>query len=134
MLRVIVAFALLALAQGFLVAPLATRSRARSVTPMMGYAETAENCLEEGCSVDTVEELIADMKAAKNPTKEIITAIAQLEALIAAPGKNQNEIEKLVFAAARSFSTVKNFEFPGAPLGYTGVPGTTTVAGKALDY
>ena len=59
--------------------------------------------------------------------------IGQLEVLNLDPAANQGEIEKLVGAAARSFSTVDGFDFPGEPLGYSGTIGTTTTAGKSLD-
>jgi hypothetical protein len=40
---------------------------------------------------------------------------------------------QVVDAAARSFSKVDGFDFPGEPLGYTGKVGTTTTAGNALS-
>jgi hypothetical protein len=131
-LRVMIGFAMLALSQGFLLAPLATRTPARAVSPTMGYEDVALNCIEEGCSVDTVEDLIAELKATKNKTSAMKATMKQLEALLVTPEANKNEIEKLVFAASRSFSVVDSFEFKGEPLGYTGETGTTLLAGEAF--
>lgn len=33
----------------------------------------------------------------------------------------------------RTFKKVDAFPFPGPAMGYTGVPGTTTTAGKSLE-
>ena len=109
----------------------------------MGAVEdAATNCLEDGCSLDTLEELIKELKAeaAQNVAgnadlsarqKQVLLTIDQLTAL--EPSANLSEIEKIVAGAARSFSVVDSFSFPGPPLGYTGDAGTTTVAGKAFD-
>ena len=97
----------------------------------MGYEEVAEACIEDGCSLDTVEDLLSELKATANPSKNVKATIAQLEKLILSPEDNKNDIKKLVAAAARSFSVVDGFAFPGEPLGYSGKPGTTTTAGKA---
>ena len=144
MLRSLLALsATLAVVNGFHVAPLGA-VRPRSVSVFMGVAESAANCLEEGCSIDTVSELLAELKtesaglnkageAASERNKQVIMLIGQLEVLNLDPAANQGEIEKLVGAAARSFSTVDGFDFPGEPLGYSGTPGSTTTAGKSLD-
>ena len=52
-------FALFALASAFNVAPLAVRRAPVAVT--MGVAEIAADCLEEGCPIDMVAELIAEL-------------------------------------------------------------------------
>ena len=59
--------------------------------------------------------------------------IVQLSELNKTPSKNQGELEKIIAGMGRSFGTVEAFDFPGEPLGYSGVPGSTTTAGKALD-
>ena len=46
---------------------------------------------------------------------------------------DKNALAKVIDAASRTFSVVDSFEFPGEPLGYTGSPGTTTIAGNVLD-
>ena len=124
---------IVASASAFQVAPLALRRVPMTAT--MGVAESAEACLEEGCSVDTVDNLIADLKAeykqATNP--DVFALIQQLEKLAIDPEANKNQIEKIAAGAARTFSVVEAFDFPGEPLGYTGKVGTTTTAGKALD-
>merc|ERR1719262_1233612 len=124
MLRVMMLVVALAVAQGFLLAPLAARpTAARALTPVMGYEEAAIECLEEGCSVDTVESLLAELKATKQPDAQLIKTINQLETLLKAPDANKSEIEKIVSAAAHSFQVVEGFEFRGEPLGYTGKEG-----------
>merc|ERR1719473_1306365 len=133
-LRLITVGLLVAAAQGFLLAPLVARTPpVRFVAPIMGYEEVAAECLEEGCSVDTVHDLLTELKATRNPSTDIIETINKLESLLLKPEANKNEIEKIVASAARSFSTVDSFEFKGEPLGYTGKAGTTTTAGKALE-
>ena len=109
----------------------------------MGAVEDAAvNCLEDGCSVDTLADLIKELKeeasvnVAGDPIKaqrqkQIMMMIGQLSVL--SPDTQVSEIEKVVRNAARSFSVVEDFKFPGQALGYTGKAGTTTTAGKALD-
>merc|ERR1719473_2444447 len=128
MLRVVITVATFAAAQGFALAPLAARTAVRA-TPVMAYEDAAQYCLEEYCSVDTVEEL----KAVPNPTAEMKASIKTLQQLLEADGDNSSEIEKIVAAAARSFSVVPGFTFPGPAIGYTGKVGTTTTAGASLD-
>merc|ERR1719174_3074835 len=106
-------FALFALASAFNVAPLAVRRAPVAVT--MGVAEIAANCLEEGCPIDMVAELIAELKdqsesmnmigdAASDRNKEAVALIAQLEALNMEPVANKKEIEKVIGSAARTFA------------------------------
>ena len=59
-MKLFLLLSLLSLTAGFSVAPLATRRAPISV--VMGIAESAESCLEEGCSVDTVDSLVSDLK------------------------------------------------------------------------
>jgi len=141
MLRALTLVGVLSLANGFMMAPLATRSMVRTAAISMGVEEAAASCLEEGCSLDTVDDLIKELKAElksidvsvplSDRQKSIFTTIDQLEALGA--GGDQNELEKIIASAARSFSTVEGFDFPGEPLGYTGKVGTTVAAGKTFD-
>ena len=97
------------------------------------YTEVAESCLEEGCPLETVEELILKLKAEKNPSAAMVSAINSLQSLVASPDANKNEIEKIVASAARSSSVVDGFTFPGEPTGYTGKVGTTTDVFEALE-
>jgi len=134
MLRLMTLAVALAGAQGFLLAPRVPRAHVgRSSSPVMGYEEAAMECLEEGCSVDTVESLLAELKATNQPDAKLVKTINQLETLLKEPDANKSEIEKIVSAAARSFQVVDGFVFKGEPLGYTGKPGTTTLAGKSFD-
>ena len=48
--------------------------------------------------------------------------VKKLEALLQDPSANASEIEKLVGAAARTFSVVEGYTFPGEALGYTTKP------------
>jgi len=132
---------LLGVASGFQV-PLAVR---RAPFPViMGIAESAAGCLEDGCSVDMVESLVIDLKsecvmlnqngqAASARNQQVLTLISQLEVLNINPEANKSEIEKIIAGASRSFSKLEPYPFPGEPLGYTGTVGTTTTAGKALN-
>jgi hypothetical protein len=132
------------LAHGFSVAPLAARPIARTSIMMADFSveDAAIICLEEECSVETVDQLIKEMKveaaanvagnAAALQRKNVLNnAINKLEALN--PEKDASEIEKIVFGASRSFSVVEGFDFPGEPIGYTGKVGTTIIAGKTFD-
>lgn len=119
---------------GLVLSPLAARPVARAhVAMMVGIEEAAADCLEEGCEIGTVESLLEQMKAEKNPSTKMLMTIKRLEFLIKSPEDNASDIEKLVSAAARSFSVVDTFNFPGEPIGYTGKVGTTTTAGKSLE-
>lgn len=119
---------------GLVLSPLAARPVARAhVAMMVGIEEAAADCLEEGCEIGTVESLLEQMKAEKNPSTKMLMTIKRLEVLIKSPEDNASDIEKLVSAAARSFSVVDTFNFPGEPIGYTGKVGTTTTAGKSLE-
>ena len=90
---------------------------------MVGIEEAAADCLEEGCEIGTVESLLEQMKAEKNPSTKMLMTIKRLEVLIKSPEDNASDIEKLVSAAARQFSVVDTFNFPGEPIGYTGKDG-----------
>lgn len=122
---------------GFMVAPLAARSPALAIK--MGIEDAANACLEEGCSVDTIEILLKELKAeasgnmagSKDRQQQLVWSIEQLEAL--SGDSNMNEIEAIVAAASRNFNVVGGFEFKGPAIGYTGKVGTTTTAGKSLD-
>jgi hypothetical protein len=141
MSRLLAFLGLVALAQGFLVGPLASPPGHATRTPAisMGIVEdAAANCLEEGCSVDTIEDLIAELEAEAKTAKgnraiDLKSTVTNLRMLIGSPLENKSEIEKLVASAARSFSVVGGFGFPGEPLGYSGEVGTTTTAGEALE-
>jgi hypothetical protein len=141
MMNALVFAGLLSLANGF-VLPVRVGPALRMPTvQMMGVQDAAAACLEEGCSVDTIDNLIRELKKESNSIdmslplsprqSSIIATIKQLQSLGA--DADPNALEKIIAAASRSFSVVDNFEFPGEPLGYTGKAGTTTTAGKALD-
>ena len=105
------------------------RTVMRVATPLMADAsmeEMAAGCLEEGCPVGMVEDLIdalkADADALAKKQQATLVMIGRLQALMASPEDNKNEIEKLVGAASRSFSVVKGYDFPGEALGYTQKP------------
>merc|ERR1719222_128456 len=91
----------------------------------MGIENMAADCLEEGCPVDMVTDLLAELKAESaeltRRQQSILVLIGRLQVLNASPEENKSEIEKLVGAASRSFSVVdaEAFAFPGEPLGYS---------------
>ena len=133
----------LALAQGFMVAPRPARTLTRASVAMGAVEDAAATCLEDGCSVDTLADLLKELKAeakinkAGDPAAEarqqqLFVTIGQLETLN--PDADIGEIEKVVSGAARSFQVVKGFEFKGPAIGYSMKPGSTTTAGKSLDY
>lgn len=133
MLKVLL-LALAASVSGLVVsAPMRMPAVSRAATPLMAVEDVAKSCLEEGCSIDMVSELIAELKeeskALTNRQQAVLILLGRLEALNASPEANKSEIEKLVGAASRSFSVVEGFEFPGEPLGYSLKPSY----GNALD-
>ena len=84
--------ALVSVANGFLLAPFASRPLVRApAATMMGVEDAAAACLEEGCSVDTVEDLIQELKKEQSSMdmtvplsprqRSIIATMAQLKAL-----------------------------------------------------
>merc|ERR1711959_159238 len=104
---------------------------------VMGIEESATACLEEGCDVNMVADLIDELKEeyATVKNKEVFTLINKLEKLNKATSRSKKtmaEIGKIIGAASRSFSVVEGFDFPGEPIGYTGKVGTTTTAGKVM--
>ncbi|EOD24616.1 hypothetical protein EMIHUDRAFT_435404 [Emiliania huxleyi CCMP1516] len=129
--------------------PLVSASRAlaalRAPHPSMVDTEwtialqrVAAACLEEECSVNTVEGLISELSTeaerltrdgTKTSKEQVATllALGRLQALSQNPAANKNEIEKIVAGMARSFGTVKDYDFPGAALGYTGTPNKNKV-------
>ena len=112
----------------------------RAAVPTMAVEQAVADCLESGCSIDDVSILIDELKQTSLEQKDgslakarTLGLIVQLSELNKAPSKNQGELEKIIAGMGRSFGTVEAFDFPGEPLGYSGVPGSTTTAGKALD-
>merc|ERR1711971_1538964 len=90
---------------------------------MGGSADVAAQCLEDGCPIDMVENLIEELKAESDSLTQrqqaLLLLIGKLQTLNAKPEDNRNEIKKIVDAASRSFSKVEGFEFLGEPLGYS---------------
>jgi hypothetical protein len=125
---------------GFMIAPLATRAAAKNVQ-MLLVPDLAQICIEDGCSLETVEDLLHELKNTaqtasgkkKAATLELYSQLKALTATAASMDANKSEIEKLISGASRSFGTVEGFDFPGPAIGYSGVPGTTTTAGKSLE-
>ena len=97
-------------------------------------------CLEDGCSLDTVDDLLAELKAASQTSSgqeraSALETYSQLKVLAAKYAENagldKSELEKVVAGIARNFGTVDAFEFKGPAVGYSSKPGTTTTAFKA---
>ena len=82
---------------------------------------------DEECSLDTIDDLIAELQTEVSQMnmalpldarqRSIIATMQQLKAL--GPDADKNALAKIIDAAARSFSVVEAFDFPGEPLGYT---------------
>merc|ERR1719337_16257 len=103
MLSSLLVLSLLGSASALIVSPARPRValvRARATFVQMGLEEVAANCLEEGCPIDLVEDLIAELKV--TPTTEAgvdsQSIIDQLQTLLASPETNRSEIEKIVAA------------------------------------
>merc|ERR1711939_261982 len=96
---------LLASTTALVVSPLAVRRAAAARSPMhikMGVEDVAANCLEEGCPIDMLEDLIVELKAKKGD-KTAAALVKELTVLLKSPEDNMSEIEKLVgSASARS--------------------------------
>merc|ERR1712008_272660 len=113
--RFLLALALLAGADAYMLAPLRVRpSTMRAAVTVMGVEEAVADCLESGCSIDDVSTLIGELKTKSSSQKD-------------------GSLEKVISGFGRSFGTVDAFNFPGEALGYTEKPGSTTTAGKSLD-
>merc|ERR1712216_804494 len=101
----------------------------RAASPvMMGVTEAASKCLEEECSLETVDDLLKELeseafrlKAAGGSNEQVQTLLmlGRLQALNEQPDVNKSGIEKLVSAISRTFTTTDSYSFPGEPLGYT---------------
>jgi hypothetical protein len=98
--------------------------------------KAAQSCLDGGCSVDTVGELLAVLKADEDPDAQVSQTIAQLEKLLGEPEANKNDIQKVIEAAASifaeaasSFSVAKS---EGSGLGYTGEPSKKIIYGDMV--
>merc|ERR1719506_3351738 len=128
--------ALLSVGHGFML-PLAGRRASVSNINMMSVQTAAEACLEEECSLDTVEDLLRELKATSQTAtgKEKAQALEMYSQLkfvtVDVDGdRKKNEIEKIVGSISRTFGTVEAFEFPGPAVGYSGKPSHPTTAGK----
>merc|ERR1712224_89309 len=125
---------------GFLVAPLAARAP-RTLAVQMAISEVAQICIEDGCSVDTVEDLLLELKhasqtssgQAKAAALEMYSQLKTIAAKADDSATSKSELEKIVAGIGRTFGTVENFEFKGPAVGYSGKPGTTIISGKAFD-
>merc|ERR1719174_1999528 len=105
----------------------------RAAVPTMAVEQAVADCLESGCSIDELKQTSFEQKEGSLAKARTLGLIVQLSELNKTPSKNQGELEKIIAGMGRSFGTVEAFDFPGEPLGYSGVPGSTTTAGKALD-
>lgn len=66
MSRFLLALALLAGADAYMLAPLRVRpSTMRAAVTVMGVEEAVADCLESGCSIDDVSTLIGELKSAR---------------------------------------------------------------------
>merc|ERR1711981_707630 len=99
----------------------------RMASPTMGVIEdTAAECLEEGCPIDMVDDLILQLKeeskSLAGKEKRDVTALIKNLILLNAEGAAPSEIEKTIKSAMRTFSVVESYSFPGEALGYSTKP------------
>merc|ERR1711933_60386 len=89
----------------------------------MNVEDVAAQCIEEGCPVDLLDDLLNELKveskAMSQRQQSLLITIGKLQALAGMKNPEKAEIEKIVLAASRSFSVVENFDFPGEALGYS---------------
>jgi hypothetical protein len=69
------------------------------------YRDLAVDCLEEGCPVDMISELVSQLKAYENPDPELAQLIQDLEEALMSDDADQNSLAKLVAAVAKNYTT-----------------------------
>jgi len=69
--------------------------------PKKATYDLASDCLKEGCPVDMVTDLVAQLKAEKNASPDAEKLIEQLEAVLAMEAPNKNALEQLVTSVAK---------------------------------
>merc|ERR1711972_1033732 len=72
----------------------------------------AEQCLEEGCPVLTLEELLIQLKAGDNSDAEVLNIIKSMEANLEQTKASQSEIEKMVEKVSRDVMIAARKENP----------------------
>merc|ERR1712021_26488 len=115
MSRFLLALALLAGADAYMLAPLRVRpSTMRAAVTVMGVEEAVADCLESGCSIDDVSTLIGELKTKSSSQKDgsldkasTLGMIVQLTELNKEPEANKNALERLISGFGRSFGTVE---------------------------
>jgi hypothetical protein len=71
--------------------PARPTSLARRVhAPSMNGVDLAASCLEDGCPLDEVSQLVADLEAVKDPTPEVVEAIKELTQILPSGRPNKN--------------------------------------------
>jgi|TARA_B100000524_G_scaffold289224_1_gene164231 hypothetical protein len=90
--------------------------------------DAAQKCLDEGCPVDLLEEVVAHLKAESleltRRQQAMLILIGKLDALATAPASKagQSEIKKMVGGLARAFTKTEDYHWPGEALGYSQKP------------
>jgi hypothetical protein len=69
--------------------------------------DMASNCLDEDCAIDLVGDLVAHLKAVKDPSPEVLKVMQDLESQLASDKPDNNVLEKLVQDALRTFTSLK---------------------------
>ncbi|CAM9782012.1 unnamed protein product [Ectocarpus sp. 12 AP-2014] len=109
-------------------ANVATTRMSASPTPMTApptaeeLKEMALSCQEDGCSVETVSTLLNQLKSKK---KELEMQLVTVDDVLTIMGDSSNlaekgELEKLVEAVGRVFSTNDGTDYIPFPTGYSG--------------
>eukprot|EP00611_Tribonema_gayanum_P000627 TRINITY_DN1045_c1_g1_i2.p1 TRINITY_DN1045_c1_g1~~TRINITY_DN1045_c1_g1_i2.p1 ORF type:complete len:144 (+),score=38.14 TRINITY_DN1045_c1_g1_i2:173-604(+) len=122
----VAALALAATATGFLIAPMPARTVAMtrvSAAPANDIQALTQKCLDEGCSVDMVDELITGLKARRS---SLILQLATVDKLLhdlegSHAEKQSGAVNDVIKSVARLFSKGDD-DYPmlSAPTGYSG--------------
>jgi hypothetical protein len=65
------------------------------------FVQLAQDCIDEGCPLMTVEELLLELKAEKNPSAEIDKTIGELEKKLDESKSSRKDVEKLLEGIAK---------------------------------
>ncbi|CAM9297874.1 unnamed protein product [Choristocarpus tenellus] len=81
----------------------------------------AQGCLEDGCSVDTVGDLLNQLQSKKTELELQLVTISDILEQLQAGSQEPGELEKLVMAAGRVFQlNDDDYPYLPYPTGYSG--------------
>jgi hypothetical protein len=84
----------------------------RARLPRMNVFDLAVSCLEDGCPIDEVSNVVVQLKAINNPNPEIVTAIKDLEKLLVADKPNKNAMASVLGGMVNSFTVIDSSTLP----------------------